>query len=426
MMPDGGWIPVTERRDGFSTEQPAEGWEDIGLAQVHTATGAVRIVQLPDVKKRRNRADLPKALAQQTAIEMRNLGISLADGPSQRRWNEIAGEAAMYHIVPDQKMHVRFSPSDVLLEAWHQKATYQHLKDELEQAGAPAVLLAHVVVALVIERGKLTISIDDLRDLIGWRRRETAVVVAQRARVWRMLRLIGSLTVVGLRPGTFRDPRTRKTVDLISRDPLLVVRGTRWEELPAGIYSSSNDVPLEVSIDSGAWLDAHRGNRQILTEFGDIPRIASISAGKASGAWAQSIGLALNQRWRERAAEAQINHVGEDSHPTPVFKRPFTRADLLDLFRTEPHYQEVLEGHDSKRARGYWDEAIRLLKLARIISHYAELKPIDIRRRGWQAAWLAQPLDIRPREQGRKAIEAISVAKRAASARAKRAKKHLG
>ncbi len=360
---------------------------------------------------RRSAANLPKILPQQTFQEMRNVGIGLADGPVDRRWAEIEGEAAMFHAIPDQPIHVRFSPSSLLLALWNEPATYAHLRAELKQAGAPAVLLAHVAVALVIERGKVTIPLDDFRQLIGWKRREAAVIDEQRRRVWRMLLLIASLSVVGKRPGTYKDPKTRQIIDLVSRDPLIVVRGERY----AAGMATAQDVPLDVSIDAGACVDEHRGNRGILTDFGDVLKLAKIPAGKPAGAWAQSIGLALNQRWRELSSSAEVARVGEDGHATVRFKKPFTRQDLLDMFRADPCYRDVLDGEHPGRARDYWDDAIKLLKSAGIIGHYTEIKPLPAGRQGWQPAWLTQPLDIRPAEGSRQ--DAAEIARAATKIR---------
>jgi hypothetical protein len=360
--------------------------------------------------------NFPTSLAQQTFQEMRNLGIALSDGPSGRRWQDIDGEVAMVHAIPDQPLHVRFSPSSLMLAWWSEPPTYAHLRTELREAGAPAVLLAHVVVALILERGKLTVSLDDLRHAIGWTRRESAIVEEQLARAWRMLLLLSSMPVIGKRNETYTDPRTGKTIDLVSRDPLIVVRGERYADGPP----KATDVPLDVSLDAGAWIDQHRGNRRILHDFGDVLQLAKIPAGKPGGAWAQSIGLALNQRWRERAARTDLARVGEDGHQTVRFRQSFTRLDLLEMFRADPYYRDVLEGPNPGRAREYWDAAIQTLKNEKVIGHYAEVKPMTPGRQGWQKPWLDQPLDIRPTEQGRQDVAEISRAAAAIAATKKR------
>lgn len=51
---------------------------------------------------------------------------------------------------------------------------------------------------------------------------------------------------------------------------------------------------------------------RILADFGNVRKLAVIKAGKPSGAWAQAIGLALQERWRERASYPQPVRVGDD------------------------------------------------------------------------------------------------------------------
>jgi hypothetical protein len=417
------WLARTEHGDTF--ERPAA-WEEAVtvateslevLISVYNAVApALQDPAAPPQQGRKTKRPVSSKIPQLTFQEMRNLGSALADAPSGRRWVHLAGEDAMVHAIPDQPLHVRFSPSEMMLAWWSGPSSYTRMRDELRQAGAPAVLLAHVAVGLVLEQGKVTISLDDLRRAIGWTRREASLIDEQRRRVWRMLMLLSSMPVVGKRPGTYRDPKTRETVDLVSRDPFIVVRGERY----APGSPTAQDVPLDVSIDGGAWIDQHHGNRGILTDFGDVLRLAAIPAGKPAGAWAQSIGLALNQRWREGAADATIARVGDDAHETVRFRQSFTRRDLLDIFRTEPYYQDVLNGANPSRAREYWEAAIGLLKTEGVIGHYAERKPLPAKRQGWQAPWLVQPLDICPAAAGRRAVEEISQAARASAAKAKR------
>jgi len=238
----------------------------------------------------------------------------------------------MVHSIPGQPMHVRLSPSSMLLAWWSGPPTHERLRAELKEAGAPAVLLAHVAVALLLERGKVTVSLAELRHAIGWTRRESDIVHDQLQRVWRMLLLVGSMPVIGKRNETYRDKRTRKTMNLVSEDPLLVVRGLRRDDDPG----EATDIPHDVALDAGAWIDQYRGNRAILTDFGDVLQLARIPAGKPSGAWAQSVGLALNQRWRERSASATVATVGEDSHQTIRFRQPFTRDGVPTFSEGKP------------------------------------------------------------------------------------------
>jgi hypothetical protein len=125
----------------------------------------------------------------------------------------------------------------------------------------------------------------------------------------------------------------------------------------------------------------------------------------------------LQQRWRERAADARIGRAGEDKHPV-AHVGTFTRRDLLNLFPPSPGVEAVLSGTNPGRAKHYWREAIAALKDARIIRYYKELETLQRRRQTWQKEWLDQSLDIRPDAEGTLAIVEIRTrAKKAQEAR---------
>src|SRR5205807_5352857 len=125
-----------------------------------------------------------------------------------------------------------------------------------------------------------------------------------------------SLTVHGKRPGKYRDRLTNQWFDLTSADALIKLTGTRG---PTQLAFDNSTPPVEVSWVAGPWLDRFRTDKRVLQFIGDIYKIAAIPAGRPSGAWAQSIGLALNQLWREQVRWAQIGHCGDDNRPTVIF-----------------------------------------------------------------------------------------------------------
>ena len=88
-------------------------------------------------------------------------------------------------------------------------------------------------------------------------------------------------------------------LDLTSRDALIRIMG---ERLPDGTGFDASAPPIEVTFAAGPWIERWQGRRDILAYFGEVRRLAAIPAGKPSGAWAQAVGLALQQVWRERAA----------------------------------------------------------------------------------------------------------------------------
>jgi hypothetical protein len=364
---------------------------------------------------------LPARIPQQTFQEAKTIAIGLADGPALRRWTPIEGEIAWRHAVKDAPLETKLVGTSLL--GWlGLPNTLDSLRAELQGAGLPAALLLHVVLGAALDkilanRAHVTVSIDQLVGAIGWEPRSRAERLAMRHRVWRWLALYDAMQIIGRRDGKWRDPDTGEVLDLTSRDALIRITGRRD---PAQLSFDEGAPPLEVSYVAGPWLEKFRGDRRVLADFGNVRKLAAIKAGKPSGAWAQAIGLALQQRWRERASYAQIRHVGEDSHLT-IRTKPFTRRELLDLFPPSPTVDEVLASNDPGRAKKYWDDAIKMLKAEGIVTHYRELVPLPSKRQGWASDWLEQPLDIRPAEEETAAIAEIaaraSVRRRAARRR---------
>jgi hypothetical protein len=73
----------------------------------------------------------------------------------------------------------------------------------------------------------------------------------------------------------------------------------------------------------------------------------------------------------------------------------------------------LLNSDKPHRAKNYWTEAIRKLKVggAGIIGHYRELETTTQTRKGWEDIWLKyQQIDIRPRGEDVEAIAKISKA----------------
>lgn len=367
-------------------------------------TGCLK--NLSDLKSRSPRLSLPKHLPQQTCMEIRNAAVAVADGPTLRRWSEVEGEASLDHRIPGYPVHTRLSAGEGL-DWWGLPATHLSLRDELRKLELPAVLLLNVMIGGALKDRHVTVPLDELIGRLGWNPRSAAAREEMRRKVWRWILLFDSMKVYGKRPGFYVDRLTRKVIDLTSADALVRLTGMRGPLQPAFDNSSP---PVEVSWVVGPWLDRFRDNKQVLQFFGELDRLAAIPAGKPSGAWAQSIGLALNQLWRERARKATTARAGENNRLTVVFETPFTRLELLDMFRAVPWVGDILYGDNPRRAQKYWGEAIKILKKSGIIGHYKELtgKVAQQRRLGWQDDWLHQELDIRPKNEWVKAVADLS------------------
>lgn len=371
----------------------------------------------PALRRVAIRRGLPPVLPQQTFQEAKSLTIAIADGAKLRRWVPIDGELALRHVVKGSPLETKLL-GHPLLDWLGLPSTIDNLRAELQQAGLPAVILLHVVLGTALDklqarRAFVTVAIDELLNSIGWKPRSRQQRDALRRRVWRYLALFDAMQVIGRRDGKYRDPETRGLIDLSSRDALIRITGRRD---PAQLAFDDSQPPLEVTYVAGPWIEQWRGDRRILTYFGSIQKLAAIPAGKPSGAWAQSVGLALHQRWRERAAKdsTMIGRVGDDKKIT-VRGDPFTRRDLLNLFPPEPTVDEILGSTDPGRAKDFWRDLVAALKQAKVIGYYHEPKPLSGKRQGWADEWLDQPLDIRPCPD-----DAAAVAEIAGNARARK------
>jgi hypothetical protein len=376
----------------------------------------------------------PSLLPQPTFYEARTGATAISDGRDLCDWRGIDGMIAMLHAPKNSIMQTRFEPCALLLSWWGSPsgAQLETLQAELQNLEFDALVTYFVCLSWAIEEYQVSTSIDSLIEAIGRgtdARRSTKARAVWRAKVWRWLCVFDSLAVIGARPGVWKElpdgNGKRALIDadkLYSRDALLKIIGTRDTE--QGTFDNSAP-PKEVSFVAGAWVNQWRGNREILSNFGNVRAIASIPRGKPSGAWAACIGFALDQKWREQAAKTPVIELKKDERKivTQRFK-PFTRRVLLaQLWRSDDDVLKILESVNPERAREYWRTAISLLQKQGIIGFYKEIKPLPAEREGWQKKWLDQPLDIRP--TGDNWANAITISKSATAAR-KRGRKKIG
>ena len=366
---------------------------------------------------------IPDELSQPTCQEVRNASIAIADGAMLRRWHEIPGEVALRHVIEDEPLQVKFAIGQWSI--WTgSSASYEILKDELRTLNPEGTFLYLMVIGLSLRNQHVTLRLDDLIRLIGWQPRSTKEREAMRGQIYRWLTIFDALAVIGKRRRDYFDPITKKPLDLTCVEALVRISGIDYEEDEACIGGKP---PVFVTLTAGPFLDKFRDNRRVLQDFGNVRKLAGLPTGQASGAWALSIGLALNQYWRQRAARAQRENAGDDNHLTVRFMGSFTRYRLLDMFRPEPWVEEVLKSSNPKRAQNYWKEAIRLLKQHQVIGHYAEINKMPNGRRGWRDFWLNyQQLDIRPKGDDAKDIAEISRSAHRAVKRASAQKRGAG
>lgn len=379
--------------------------------ELYGEAGAVNFQRAFDGVARSKRLRLPDSIPQQTAQEVRTLAVAISDGRTLHRWEEVIGEVALRHVIPDEPFQVKFVPGAALTSWTGADPDGNFLKEELIKFDLDAVLLFYETLGTAIaqlERGEslyVTLALDDLIYALGWdkaARRNSEERNRLRLRVWHWMMVFDGMKVLGQRNGRYRDPDTKQVLDLTSEDALIRVMGQRVTEdvrTPDG-----RPMPIEITFAAGPWIERFKGNRQILSEFGNVRVLARIPSGKAAGAWARCIGMTLYQRWREGASRAQII----DAENQIMRWKPFTRRALLTgLFRAQPDVMEILDGPNPMRAREYWDQAIQMLKTEGFIGEYREIDKLPSSRKGWQEPWLDQQLDISPGEEPLEAAEQI-------------------
>jgi hypothetical protein len=355
-------------------------------------------IQTEAPTRNRPRLDVPQIVPQSTWPEAREVTAALTDGPTGRNWSELPRALGIVHALAGSKFRTELVGS-AMTEWFGSPSTPPELLAELREAGLPAALLLHVCIGITLEQpGLVEVDMDDLIRAVGWTPRSARERAAMRRRVWRWLTIYAAARVIGERPRRrpYVDPMTGETPRLISRDSLLLVGGVELNVEQLALDGS--EPPVTVTLSAGAFPGRYRGNRRVLTYFGNVRQLAAIPAGKPSGAWAQAIGLALNQHWREHAAYVDAGGTGLP---------PISRRALLDTFPPSPTVYEVLASPNPKRARDYFAQAIALLHEHGVLGHFAEPAPIADRK-GWAEPWLAQLIDARPAAEGSEAAAAIA------------------
>ena len=297
-------------------------------------------------------------------------------------------------------------PIEVVIEPlenpqWLPPATVGDLKAKLERIGGSGPFTFAVAVALAVQHDRPTLELDDFIKFLGLDPRSTKERAECRATLWECLQLFAQTSAVGELQGHFRD-RSGKLITRIERSPIIAITGTQYG--PEMRFDKS-EPPIAVSFTLGDFLYRHRGDQRLLAHLGDLRTLAAIPSGKASGQWARCIGQALLQIWREGAQHTEFATIGDDQHLT-ARGRNISRREIFDRIRPTPDPFEVLQGSNPARARKYWDDAIAELRLRDYVQLVGKSET-KFARKGWQDAWLDEPLGLRPHRQNIVVIEGL-------------------
>jgi hypothetical protein len=399
---DDNYLPILilKLRHAFPDEPELQG-EALHIEEVGAFLERKARERRQSEAKARKRTLLPAKLPQSTMPETRQLTRAIVDGASGNCWNQKRGEVAFFHAVDRAPMQVLFVPPD--LSIWGVQApSYEHLERLLKSLDLRAVLVFHCVVAWIIKEGELEIELDDLIRLMKGRPRNVEERAAMRAELWQWLNIFSRMQVIGERRESYTDSLTNKKLDLTTRDPLFTV--TR-EVVEVKDARSTSKPPFGIVLTPGAWLESVRANPKVCQYYNDMLLLAGLGTGKAAGAWASAIGVALNQFWREDVTKRELKHSYPNGEKQTVVRfKTYTRRELLSLLpQGEFSVEAILNGNDPKRAKKYWDEAIKLLIESNFIAAkdgYTELDTDNTRlnsRQEWKTFWFdKQRLLINP------------------------------
>ena len=394
---------------------------------------------------------LPDNTPQYTCEEFRALGYAMADTSTLRYWTIAEKDSnlsilSMLYQRPGERIEVKFDPGGLTtdLRTGLQLDTTNAVKEFLQQRGFRGNLVLQMLGKAAILKTDEAIELDDFVNKL-FDPRTAKDRQAARAWVWDTIRTILAIRLYGTRAGVYKDPNTKKLIDLTFRgEPFIVLSpGARMFAQGQHSFWPDSDIPVTVGFTMGAWGKAIRKNQAaILAHFGKLDDVLSIPAGKPAGAWAQVILFNLNQKWREKAKDVRVTtHTRTDGNGTDRkviatrWPHAFTRRQLLcDLCPPAAEFSvmDMLNGNKPIRAKKYWNAAIKILQTEGLISYYKELEALPKgtdgkpKRKGWQDDWLDQPLDIRPNEDGKKAAIEIKTSHQKALTARKRKPKNNG
>lgn len=356
-------------------------------------------------KSRRERAPLPDALPHYTFREAKNPALAIADAGG---WAEVKGETALMYAREGEPLQTKLT-AGANLDWWDAPANYDDLRGELLTLGPEGVFCFNVALSLVLQERHATFALDDLAAIIGWTPRSAVERETMRRGIFRWLSLFDNLTVHGNRGGKYTDKLTKQTLDTTIHSKLFMI--SEMEYATGQTRLDGSEPPVRITLTAGPWLERFRGDSKFLPYLGNLLKLSGLPTGQAHGEWALSVGMALNQLWREQASRAEVLKNGDDNREIVKY-RPFTRHDLLSMFPPKKFsVDEILKSDRPKRAQEYWDKAIKTLKNKQI-SHYEELTKKPLPRQGWQNIWLhQQKFDIRPTGEARAGAVEISNAK---------------
>jgi hypothetical protein len=305
-------------------------------------------------------AKLPYQLAQQTCQEIKTTAMSIAHATTLKYWSQIPDEKAYQFIFEDVPIKIKLSAGENLRRA-NKTIGYEQLESVLRTLGTGAAFLFEILISILRDKQHIAIELDTLIKIMGWNPKSVCEREENRRQIFQWLRVFSNLTAHGKRKGNYKDPITKEVLDLNIQSKLLMLSEVQYEvsnkitinqDLALQEQIDEEPTPVAITLTAGPWLVRFRKNDGVLQYIGNILMLAKLPTGQARGEWALSIGMTLNQLWREGAQSAQIGRTGDSKQPTIIYKRQFTRDQLLNMFPPIRFaVEEILNSDRPKRAQ---------------------------------------------------------------------------
>lgn len=211
----------------------------------------------------------------------------------------------------------------------------------------------------------------------------------KRRRVWDFIKFVSRAEIVGERSGVYFDRVTNEELETRIETAPWSIEGKEFPkaEPQPSLFDNADEVPLTVTIvASDIWtkLTAAPDLAQYLP-LGEV--LGAISGGRAAGAWARIIGLALCDFWRRNPHKGRL--------------KP-TRRELLEFCPPTEAVSEVLVGPNPRYAVQYWANALRILVACDFLEDIGEAAISYEAHRDalprylWQEDWLNAKIEIQP------------------------------
>jgi hypothetical protein len=245
---------------------------------------------------------------------------------------------------------------------------------------------------------KSWIDIDDVIEKIGWDARSTEQRMEMRSRIWEFIKYGARAKIVGQRSIPYVDRKTGETIDTAIFDTAWHLGAPQGPEQRTLGFIPEIPVRIELILSTGLTALITSPLTAQYLPLGEV--LGSIPGGKAAGAWARVLGLALASFWRRNPVKSLNGEI-----------KP-SRIELLDHYpaKVSP-YQEVFQTNKHGRVIEHWVGAMNILKSCGIIAAEGEALRTeqDIRSslppRGWQEKWLQEKVSILPGAEMREHIE---------------------